>query len=290
MDWLERTPLMWAALRDDCEKVQMLLANGATVNVSDNDGSTALHVAARRGCFNCVFGILAAGADPAVPDLFGNTPLHDAAINRNGVEARQIIAQLAKLSNVEAKNMMGMTPLFYAAQDHNEPHSVEALLGCGADVNTMRNDGNTPIASAVYMDRIEVLQALCEGGARFCWRPDEARKNILTETCLYGSIEAMKVLAANPNELIDYDLEELQRLFGQDRNPVFADPTEDSRRDEIWEAFVTLVGRCGKPANGYVDEESSTSDAGDWMQDAFEDAMESLSEMSCVLCGGDDDR
>ncbi|KAF2663372.1 ankyrin [Microthyrium microscopicum] len=282
-DWLERTPLLWAALRDDCDKVQLLLSHGAMVNVCDNDGSTALHVAARRGCSNCVFAILAAGANPAHADLFGNLPLHDAAINRNEKEGRKIIHLLAKFSNLEAKNKMGMTPLFYAAQDHNEPHSVEALLSQGADVNTMSNDGSTPIARAVYMNRIKVLEVLCANGARFRWGLEQdTKKNILVETCLYGSIEAMEVLAANPNELIGYDLDELQRTFNQDRKPIFSSTQEElSRRDVAWETFINLLRSCGKAVSCYEDGKSSCSDFEDWKQeDAFEDALESLGNMS----------
>jgi ankyrin repeat protein len=246
-DWLERTPLMWAALRDDCETVKTLLLGKANVNASDNDGSTALHMAARRGCFKCVLSLLEAGASPASLDHFGNSPLHDAAINRTEHEARLIIHTLSKVSDLEARNKLGSTPLYYASND-NEPHSVSALISEGADVNTVRYDGNTPLVAALRMNNLDIVEILCKNRATLSWSYNKREKNIIDEVCLYGSIEAMNIIAETPTEQVEYDPEVIFRVFKQDRQPIWEKPEEELfSRDNIHDAFQNFLNQCGIP-------------------------------------------
>ena len=57
-----------------CECVKALLASGASADVQDRHGRSALHAAARFGCRVCVAAMLAAGANPMVRDALGATP------------------------------------------------------------------------------------------------------------------------------------------------------------------------------------------------------------------------
>eukprot|EP00457_Paulinella_chromatophora_P000416 gb/GEZN01000416.1/.p1 GENE.gb/GEZN01000416.1/~~gb/GEZN01000416.1/.p1 ORF type:complete len:1327 (+),score=205.58 gb/GEZN01000416.1/:26-4006(+) len=70
--------LCMAAARGDIPKMQSLLESKVSVNASDYDGRTPLHLAAANGSVKTVEYILGLGGDPSQSDRFGNTPLDDA--------------------------------------------------------------------------------------------------------------------------------------------------------------------------------------------------------------------
>lgn len=101
-----------------CEMVEILIDNGADVNLLDNwRGRGPLHVAIRRKMSRVVELLLAKGADPNLKDREGNIPLHSAMarhLSPDGtVKATEEIVRLlvAKGADVNAKNDQGVTPL-----------------------------------------------------------------------------------------------------------------------------------------------------------------------------------
>jgi ankyrin repeat protein len=66
-DWQGRTPLMWAAIRDDCANVQILLSESADVSRYGREGRTAPHMGIIGGCHKCVLDILEAGGGSKFP-------------------------------------------------------------------------------------------------------------------------------------------------------------------------------------------------------------------------------
>ena len=70
------TSLMYAARNGDTEVVNALLRNGAAVNIGDNDGETPLMKAAASSCSEeTVRALLTAGADLNARDHKGRNPL-----------------------------------------------------------------------------------------------------------------------------------------------------------------------------------------------------------------------
>jgi ankyrin repeat protein len=71
-----RTPLHWAAVNnaEDAGVVNDLLVNGATVNAQQKDGSTPLHIAVRNGFVEAVKALLDHKANPTAKDIKGRTP------------------------------------------------------------------------------------------------------------------------------------------------------------------------------------------------------------------------
>lgn len=68
------TPLMEAALRDHDAVVRLLIEAGATIDLTNEDGETALHLAAYFGATESARALLDGGADPNRGDEFRRTP------------------------------------------------------------------------------------------------------------------------------------------------------------------------------------------------------------------------
>ena len=68
-------------VRDVSKVVALLLEHNADPNLADEDGTTPLHEAARRGDTDTAILLLEANADPNARDINGRTPLHKATVN-----------------------------------------------------------------------------------------------------------------------------------------------------------------------------------------------------------------
>lgn len=58
------------------QMTRLLLEYGSEVNVTSGTADTALHIAVKRGRFDCAMVLLTHGAHANARDQDGNTPLH----------------------------------------------------------------------------------------------------------------------------------------------------------------------------------------------------------------------
>jgi ankyrin repeat protein len=127
------TALMWSAT--DLARVRLLLDHGANVNTASKRGRTALFLAAMSDrSAATVRLLLAKGADPKVTDSFKNTLLNAAAAGNDIETIRMIIDSRV---DVNAANVLGMTPLMVSAGDNGNVQAVKMLLAKGAQVNAV---------------------------------------------------------------------------------------------------------------------------------------------------------
>jgi ankyrin repeat protein len=125
------TALHWASYRDDVESADLLIRAGAKVNAANDLGVTPLWMASLNGSATMVRRLLEAGANPNVALLAGETPVMVAARSGNPAVVEQLIA---KGANVNAHAARSQTALMWAvAQKH--PDVVKVLLAHGADVH-----------------------------------------------------------------------------------------------------------------------------------------------------------
>lgn len=105
-----RTELFYAAEQDDPVRLRHCLDKGANINARDHRGETALHVAARGFCLNAASFLLAAGAQVDLSDQQGNTPLYHAVFNAAG-RGEMIRLLIAAGANQKHRNRYGLSPL-----------------------------------------------------------------------------------------------------------------------------------------------------------------------------------
>jgi len=90
-----RRALNWAAYNDRGPAVRLLIARGASLNLTNITGFTPVHHAAEAGAVDALKILIAAGADLTIPNAQGNLPI-DTARAQNHVEAIQILEAAGK--------------------------------------------------------------------------------------------------------------------------------------------------------------------------------------------------
>ncbi|KAH0616893.1 hypothetical protein JD844_028348 [Phrynosoma platyrhinos] len=104
------TPLHWAR---NAEMTRLLIEYGCEVNALSATGESALHIAVRRGRFDCVMVLLTHGAITNSKGKDGNTPLH-LAMQQDHLET--IKALIVFGADVDVPNDLGETPGLLAAR------------------------------------------------------------------------------------------------------------------------------------------------------------------------------
>ncbi|MBN1408259.1 MAG: ankyrin repeat domain-containing protein, partial [Calditrichaceae bacterium] len=131
-----RTALMWAAANSK-KAVELLLKNGAKVNVKGVDGMTAF--------IQSIFGILSGSVTTDVCDL----------LIENGEDVN------AQLTGADAT---GWSALMFAASN-GKPDLIKYLISKKADVNLKAKDGATALSLAVKDKNEEMVKVLKTAGA-----------------------------------------------------------------------------------------------------------------------------
>lgn len=145
----------------DVAALKQALTNGIDIETRDNDGNTAIMLAAHSGNLQMVNALIDAGADVNARDDLGWAPLIKAVYNaemKRGF-ADVVQALLDARANIEAPIGYGVRPLMLAA-GYGETAVVEVLLKAGADV-LARNEGGLTALMMVkqkhYVDVINIL-------------------------------------------------------------------------------------------------------------------------------------
>jgi UPF0716 family protein affecting phage T7 exclusion len=164
-----KTVLMVAAESGNVKIVQLLLDNGADVNVVTSTGWTALVGAIEEDHPETAILLINRGADVNAVDLQADTPLIlSAAMSENEV----VKLLLERGADINAKNEDGGSPLMYAAAN-NHPDVVRTLLAAGAELNLRDNEGATALGWAVEDGFEETAQLLREAGGEEIRPPKE---------------------------------------------------------------------------------------------------------------------
>jgi len=178
-------PLVDAAKNVDREAVRSLLKQGAHVNATETDGTTALHWASYRDDLESADLLIRAGANVNARNDLGATPLWAACQNGSEPMVRRLLSAGA---NPNASLLLGETPVMVASRSGN-PAVVDLLASKGANVNARGARGQTPLMWAVAEKHPEVIKVLLAHGADIHARSDTWKE----------------VMAVSPHGYLDYN-------------------------------------------------------------------------------------
>lgn len=126
--------------------VEVLLRNRANVNIADNNGWTALHVATWHGFTSIVEILLQANADCKSRTKEQSTALHMAAWRGHEEIARVLLDARAEVS---ATDSLKWTPLHRAARSGSDG-IIKMLLDAGANIKDRDKDSRTALHWAAW--------------------------------------------------------------------------------------------------------------------------------------------
>ena len=152
-----------AAKDGNIEVVKQHLAAGADVELKCvNCGDTILGHAVSGGHIEIVELLVSKGADLNAKDMIGMTPLHYVA---SGGHKEIVELLIANGADVNAKDEYGLTPLHNAA-DKGRKEVADLLIAKGANVNAVGDlFGGTPLHAAAFGDHKEIVELLIAKGA-----------------------------------------------------------------------------------------------------------------------------
>ena len=161
-----KTALIAAAYRNNLPIAELLIQAGADVNRQDNTQQSAYLIATSEGYLELLRSTLQAGADVHSTDSYNGTGLIRAA-DRGHVE---IIQELLKTDmEIDHINNLGWTALLEAIilGDGGSQHTevVRLLVGAGANVNLADSKGTTPLAHARQGGYLQIMEILSTAGA-----------------------------------------------------------------------------------------------------------------------------
>ncbi|XP_053522549.1 ankyrin repeat domain-containing protein 27 isoform X2 [Artibeus jamaicensis] len=143
------------------KKLAKIPANGLGVNVTSQDGSSPLHVAALYGWAELIPLLLKHGASVGARNTNQAVPLHLACQQGHFQVVKYLLDYNSK---PDEQDVSGNTPLLYACSSGH--HEVAALLlQHGASINIANNKGNTALHEAVIEKHIFVVELLLLHGA-----------------------------------------------------------------------------------------------------------------------------
>ena len=156
------TALHWAVQADAHNTAQRLIAAGASVGAANRYGVTPLALAATNGSPNMVRVLLAAGTAPDVTTPGGDTPLMIAARTGRVEVLRQLLVAGAAVN--AAERWKGQTALMWAAAEGND-EAILTLIAAGANIEARSAGQLSPLLFGVRQGHTAAVSALLNAGA-----------------------------------------------------------------------------------------------------------------------------
>ena len=159
-------PLMIATYMGQTRMVELLLANGATLDI---------FAAAALGQVDALRALL--DMDPTMVSLYspdGWTALHLAA-HFGQTEAARVLIERGASASLRSRNALDNEPLHAACAGQSPHELVTLLLDSGADVNARQHGGFTPLHEAAQNGNAALTELLLVRGANATATTDDGK-------------------------------------------------------------------------------------------------------------------
>ncbi|RKY10524.1 MAG: hypothetical protein DRP56_00720, partial [Planctomycetota bacterium] len=203
---LRKALYLLAAREGNNTLVKLIIKDGIDIETKNEEGETSLHLAIGSGHSTTAELLIDGGVAVNTKSNTGITPLHCAAGSGNKKLVQMLIAKGAEIN---VKDKKGSTPLhnsLYPTTDKKfDGEIAKMLINKGADINVKDDKGHTPL-------RYAVLHATMHGS----------------------------------NDMIEYLISKggnIHSLNKYGKSPL--DMARDSRKKEIAELLIKIVGKCG---------------------------------------------
>jgi ankyrin repeat protein len=162
------TPLSIAIERVNTDMVKLLLDHGANANAAKTKGETPLSRAIGQGNTDTdiVKLLLDHGANANATNAAGETPLRIAISKLGNNDVVKLLLDHHADANMESSGGQSLmiTPLGLAV-NYNHPEMVKMLLQDHADPNAADSNGETPLLTAIRLDKSEIVKLLLDNHA-----------------------------------------------------------------------------------------------------------------------------
>ncbi|DBA88434.1 TPA: hypothetical protein ACH3X2_004924 [Trebouxia sp. C0005] len=173
--------------------------NNVLKHAYDRKGNTLLHLATAQGCLEIVKFLLEQHASVSASNQEGQTALHLAALTTDSRLSAALLVEIesmpskARAAVLDAKDAeLGRTALHYAAKLGSE-HTVQQLIQAGADANVLTKTKHTALRSAAANGHTAAVTVLTAGKARVNI-PDVKGVNPLHAAASIGNMEVVAAL------------------------------------------------------------------------------------------------
>jgi len=189
-----RTPLMVAAIYGNAEMCAFLLNKRARIDAVDDDGCSALELAAAMGGLDACRVLVRKGADVNEKNIeYGSIPLMRAAAGGWTDVCRFLVSKGAL---VNSSNVLGYTALMSAAKQ-GKAETCRALIGMGAETYPWDRDGVTAFIYAAKEGNPETCKAFLDNGSSVDEREYYSKQTPLMAAAAEGNVKNCKFLLEN---------------------------------------------------------------------------------------------
>jgi ankyrin repeat protein len=150
-----------ATFNNDLHTVNIALSNGVDINLSDENKTTALHIASEMGYCDLITMLVYYGAKLSAINSAGMSPLHLAAAFGHA-DAVKTLFELG--ANIEILNAEGATPL-HTALTFRHNFIAKQLIGMGAKQKSINFSKQSALHLAIINNDLEMVKWLIDKGA-----------------------------------------------------------------------------------------------------------------------------
>ena len=226
---LEDTALALAVSSRHEQLAEQLIENGATVDLQDENGRTALYSAARQGNVPMLRLLLDCGADIHHKDAQGRTALSHAAGSGNDAAFDLLLSKGARIEDVDK---LGHAAIWYGNTSFvarqltkgaridctvkdarllldrlikdDQQQAIPALLQQGLDCNFENEDGKSPLDVAEEYNRTATVRTLLLHGADVNHESGNERQTPLFKAVAFDSRAVLDALIASATIKLDH--------------------------------------------------------------------------------------